>query len=306
MNMHTLNDVISPTIRDITSSVSSAAVPNADHVVATRMREFDMPRLKQQFTDQDAFLYLDDFLLPEVTAQLVNSATDLLPEVNRNYLPGHKQGGSVSRHTIDAKAPFIAELYRSKALIAWLEQITGDQLQVSPTDDPHAYALYYYTKPGDHIGWHYDTSFYNGRRYTVLLAVTDNSSCKLEYELYTRRKDRANEPGSIRIQPGGLVAFDGDKLRHRVTPAGSNEMRVSLTFEYLTDPNMRPWRRVISNFKDAIAYFGFRQVFRQFAWQGSTLFVASWGLAIAALFHLVPLVFGDVIYELLSHRALVL
>jgi hypothetical protein len=28
---------------------------------------------------------------------------------------------------------------------------------------------------------------------------------------------------------------------------------------------MRPWRRVISNLKDAIAYFGFRQVFRQLA-----------------------------------------
>jgi hypothetical protein len=38
---------------------------------------------------------------------------------------------------------------------------------------------------------------------------------------------------------------------------------VSLTFEYLTDPRMHPWRRVISNMKDAVAYFGFRQVFRR-------------------------------------------
>jgi hypothetical protein len=39
-------------------------------------------------------------------------------------------------------------------------------------------------------------------------------------------------------------------------------MRVSLTFEYVTDARMRPWRRFISNMKDAVAYFGFRQVFR--------------------------------------------
>ena len=57
--------------------------------------------------------------------------------------------------------------------------------------------------------------------------------------------------------------FDGDKLRHRITPLGANEMRVSLTFEYVTNPNMRPWQRFISNMKDAIAYFGFGQVFRQ-------------------------------------------
>jgi hypothetical protein len=67
----------------------------------------------------------------------------------------------------------------------------------------------------------------------------------------------------VRIPPGGLVFFDGDKVRHRITPLGANEMRVSLTFEYVTDPAMRPWRRFISNMKDAVAYFGFRQVFRQ-------------------------------------------
>ena len=55
---------------------------------------------------------------------------------------------------------------------------------------------------------------------------------------------------------------DGDKLRHRITPLGANEIRVSLTFEYVTDPGMRPWWRFISNMKDAVAYFGFRQLIR--------------------------------------------
>jgi hypothetical protein len=247
----------------ISSSASTA--PDPDRAVASRVRSFDNAKLKQSFDDQSAFLYLEDFLAPEVTAQLVAAARGLLPEVNRNYLPGHKQGGSVSRHTIDRLAPFIAQLYRSKELIGFLEQLTGDKLLVSPADDPHAYALYYYTKPGDHIGWHYDTSYYDGRRYTLLLGVIDESSCRLDYELHTRNPDKADEPGSVQIPPGGLVFFDGDKLRHRITPALDNEMRVSLTFEYVTDPNMRPWRRIISNFKDAIAYFGFRQVFSQFA-----------------------------------------
>ncbi|CAH2928038.1 MAG: 2OG-Fe(II) oxygenase superfamily precursor [uncultured Paraburkholderia sp.] len=241
------------------------AAPDADRAVASRIRAFDNPRLRKNFADQGAFLYMKvkDFLAPEVTAQLVHSARALVDEVNRNYLPGHKQGGSVSRHTIDRLAPFIAELYRSKELIGWLEQLSGDKLQVSPADDPHAYALYYHTRPGDHIGWHYDTSYYDGRRYTLLLGVIDESSCRLDYELHTRNSGVPDQPGSVQIPPGGLVFFDGDKLRHRITPAGPNEMRVSLTFEYVTDPNMRPWRRFVSNMKDAIAYFGFRQVFRQ-------------------------------------------
>ena len=222
-----------------------------------------MPPLRQQFVEQGAFLYLGEFLPPEATAQLVAAVQTVTPAVNRNYLPGHKQGGSVSRHTLDELAPCVAELYRSPALIQWLSQLAGEPLQVSPADDPHAYALYFYTRPGDHIGWHYDTSYYAGRRYTVLLGVIDESSCRLDYELHTREQGATVVPGSVQIPAGGLVFFDGDKLRHRISPLGENERRVSLTFEYVTDPKMHFGWRVISNMKDAFGYFGFRQVFRR-------------------------------------------
>jgi hypothetical protein len=224
--------------------------------------QLDTQSLRGEFVRQGAFVYLSDFLAPEVTAQLVSAVAAVEPSINRNYLPGHKQGGSVSRHTIDQLAPCIGELYRSPALLGVLEQLAGERLQLSPPDDPHAYALYFYTRPGDHIGWHYDTSYYAGRRYTLLLGVLDQSSCRLDYELHTRETGVAVVPGSVQIPPGGLVFFDGDKLRHRITPLGENEKRVSLTFEYVTDQSMHPWWRLVSNLKDAVAYFGLRQVFR--------------------------------------------
>jgi hypothetical protein len=236
---------------------------NADQAMNSRLRDLNTEALRGEYAAQGAFLHVRDFLAPEITAQLVAAVEAVESSVNRNYLPGHKQGGSVSRHAIDSLAPFIAELYRSPALIGWLEKLSGERLQVSPPEDPHAYALYFYTRPGDHIGWHYDTSYYAGRRYTLLFGVVDRSSCRLDYELHTREPGVTVVPGSLQIPPGGLVFFDGDKLRHRITPLAADEMRVSLTFEYVTDPAMHPWRRVISNMKDAVAYFGFRQVFRQ-------------------------------------------
>ena len=163
--------------------------------------------MRADFERQGAFLYLPQFLAPDTTARLVAAAKASEAFVNRNYLPGHKQGGSVSRHAIDRCAPFIADLYRSPALIGWLEELTGEPLQISPADDPHAYALYFYTRAGDHIGWHYDTSYYSGRRYTLLLGVIDESSCRLEYELHTREAAVAVVPGAVRIPPGGLVFF---------------------------------------------------------------------------------------------------
>ena len=227
------------------------------------MGRFDLALLRREYDAQGAFLFLEDFLPPEITRRLVAAVSAVEPAVNRNYLPGHKQGGSVSRHSIDQMAPYIAELYRSTALIDWLGKLTGERLQVSPPDDAHAYALYFYTRPGDHIGWHYDTSYYAGRRYTLLIGVLDESNCRLDYELHTREPGVSVVEGSARIPPGGLVLFDGDKLRHRISPLGAKEVRVSLTFEYLTDPKMRFGWRLISNMKDAVAYFGFRQVFRR-------------------------------------------
>jgi hypothetical protein len=222
----------------------------------------DNSALRQQFLAQGKFLYLPHLLPADITAGLVDAVARVSHAVNRNYLPGHKQGGSVSRHTLDELVPEIAELYRAPELIAWLGELAGESLQVSPANDAHAYALYFYTEPGDHIGWHYDTSYYAGRRYTVLLGVIDESDCRLDYQLHTREHGATVVAGSVQIPPGGLVFFDGDALRHRITPLPSGQRRVSLTFEYLTDPHMRPWWRLISDLKDAVAYFGFRQVFR--------------------------------------------
>jgi hypothetical protein len=240
----------------------------AEPSLASRLQSLDLPSLRREYAGQGSFLHVQDFLPAEITAQLIAAVAAVEGAVNRNYLPGHKQGGSVSRHAIDTHAPAIAELYRSAALRRWLNELTGEQLQLSPADDPHAYALYFYTRAGDHIGWHYDTSYYAGRRYTLLFGVLDNSSCRLDYELHTREKDAAVVRGSIQIPPGGLVVFDGDALRHRITPSLEGETRVSLTFEYVTDPRMNPLWRLISNMKDAFAYFGFRQVFHRLLGRG--------------------------------------
>jgi hypothetical protein len=246
----------------------AATATGGEPALASRLDSLDLSGLRNDYARQGSFVYVENFLPAEITAQLIDAAADVRNSVNRNFLPGHKQGGSVSRHTIDKRAPVIAELYRSAALRRWLDQLTGEHLELSPADDPHAYALYFYTRAGDHIGWHYDTSYYAGRRYTLLLGLVDDSSCRLDYELHTREKGAAVTSGSLRIPPGGLVLFDGDALRHRISPSREGETRISLTFEYVTDPRMHPWWRLISNMKDAFGYFGFRQVFHRFLGRG--------------------------------------
>ena len=217
----------------------------------------------REYAAQGEFLFVPDFLPPERLQTILASLPGLRGAVHRNFIPKHKKGGSISRYKIDELAPEITALYNDPELKSWLEAVCGRQLLPSPANDPHAYALYYYTEPGDHIGFHYDTSYYRGERFTVLLGLVDNSSRRLEYCLHRRSRDKATESGSIALAPGALVFFNGDKLYHRVTPLGENEERIALTLEYVTDPRMHPWHRFVSNMKDTIAYFGFSQVMRR-------------------------------------------
>ena len=144
----------------------------------------------------------------------------------------------------------------------FLSRLAGARLLLCPDDDPHACALYFYTEPGDHIGFHYDTSYYKGARYTVLIGLVERSSSRLVCQLYKDDPRRQTQELSVATEPGTFVFFNGDKLYHSVSPLQPGEERIVLTMQYVIDQRMGPFKRVVSNMKDAVAYFGFRSLFR--------------------------------------------
>jgi hypothetical protein len=224
------------------------------------LARLDPEAIRAAYRRQNEFVHLPGFLPPSLIAALVGEVEAVRPAVHRSYIPRHKKGGSVSAYTLAARAPAIHALYREPALIDFLTMVTDRRLLPCPPGDPHACALYFYTEPGDHIGFHYDTSHYRGERFTVLVGLIEQSSSRLVCQLHRGVPGREPVDLSLKTDPGALVLFNGDKLWHAITPLGEGEERVSLTLEYVTDPSMSPLRRVVSNLKDAIAYFGLRTV----------------------------------------------
>jgi hypothetical protein len=243
------------------TAVGSSVTEAVDQAVA----QLDFDRLHREYWEQNEFVFIPQFLArPVVEALLVPQAQGVKGELNRNYIPGHKKGGSVSYYTVMEKAPLFLELYRSKPFIEFLSRLVEARLMLCPDNDPHSCALYYYTEPGDHIGFHYDTSYYKGARYTILMGLVDKSTqCKLVCELF--KDDPVKSPRKLELvtEPGDLVIFNGDKLWHAVTPLGRGEERIALTMEYVTNPEMGPFKRLYSNLKDSFGYFGIRGVFKR-------------------------------------------
>jgi hypothetical protein len=230
--------------------------------IATAVRRLDVAATRDAYRRQNEFVVLERALPAALVARFVADVDRTRPFVHRNYIPRHKKGGSVSYHTLVEQAPAILALYRAPAFTEFLAAVTGRALERCPDRDPHACALYFYTEPGDHIGFHYDTSYYKGSRYTVLLGLVERSSSRLVCQLYKDDPTRPMEERRLATEPGTLVLFNGDKLWHAITPLGADEERVSLTMEFVTDPAMTPVKRLFSDLKDAFAYFGLRSVFR--------------------------------------------
>lgn len=230
--------------------------------IARALGGLDHAALRTLYERQGEFIHVPACFPPEVVAPLLADMERVRPAIHRNYIPRRKKGGSVSAWELAAHAPAVTALYRSAAFVEFVAAVTGRRVVRCPDSDPHACALYFYTEPGDHIRFHYDTSYYRGERFTILIGLVERSSSRLVCQLHRGVPGREPVELQLRTDPGTLVLFNGDRLWHAITPLGENEERVSLSLEYVTDPSMGGWKRFVSDMKDAIAYFGLRAVFR--------------------------------------------
>jgi len=242
-----------------TQTISSPA--NLGPLLEAACARQDLAQHRRNYLEQDEFVVVEDFLPAEVLEQWEAQFEQLKPHVHRNFIPKHKKGGSVAYSTVHQLAPAMTGVYHDPRFLGFLQQIVDARLNECPDSDPHRCAFYSYTEEGDHIGWHYDTSYYKDRRWTVLVGFQDESSSKLLCHLHTRNKGREVVKLELKIKPGTLVIFNGDKVWHCVTPVQANEFRHIISMQYVTNGEMNPFMRFVSNMKDAIAYFGFKGVF---------------------------------------------
>ena len=222
----------------------------------------DAAGLEREYRAQDEFLVVPRFLPPAAMGALLDDVRRLEPGLHRNYIPRHKKGGSVSHFAIADGGPALLALYRSDRFRRFLARLVRAELHLCPDEDPHACALYFYTAAGDHMGYHYDTSYYKGARYTVLLGLEQESSSRLLCRLHTRQPGRPPVEMAVATDPGTLVIFNGDKVYHGVSPSRQGDRRVVFTMEYVTSREIGRAQRLFSDLKDAFAYFGLRALWR--------------------------------------------
>lgn len=222
----------------------------------------DTPRLAARFGADNEWLWLEDCLPVSTVTRFQARIPELQAAIHRGHVARYRKSGNLSRHALDERAPEIAALYRSEQFVSWLSALVGETLYCLPAGDAHAYAMVFHTRAGDHVSWHRHAAHYAGKRYTVLLGVLDDSAAGFEYEATEADAPAGSRAsGQGRLRPGTLCLFNTDTMRYRLTPLAAGERRIVLAFDYVTDTRIGRWPRFVSDIRDSIGYFGFRDVF---------------------------------------------
>jgi hypothetical protein len=175
----------------------------------------------------------------------------------RSYLPSHKKGGTIAYEDLHQTAPEIVAFYQSDDLRRLCSALIGEPVTPTPINDQSSCSLLFYDRPRDHIGWHYDHNFYNGRHFTVLLPLVNRHLHEDRLSSAQLVIQRDGQDVVIPTPPNTLIVFEGARVRHQVTRLEADELRVILSMTFCTSPRASLLKGTIRRFKDT-AYFGIR------------------------------------------------
>jgi hypothetical protein len=203
---------------------------------------------------ENRFAVIPD-VLESAALQALRTEAERLADAERSYVPTHKQGGTVAYEALIAAAPKAVSLYHAPVFQGLISRLCGEAIRPTPIQDQSSLSLLCYTKPGDHIGWHYDHNFYRGRHFTVLLPLVNEGHAESGLSHARLIVKLGEEEHAVASPPNTLIVFEGAKVRHKLLPIVEGERRIVLSMTYCTDPSASLAQGIARRVKD-VAFFG--------------------------------------------------
>src|SRR4030095_3060785 len=107
------------------ATMAPAVLPPVADEIARTLAALDLDAVRATYRAHNEFVYFERLFPDSVVVPMVEEAQRARARINRNYIPRHKKGGSVSYYTLREQAPSILTLYRSPAFLDFVRQATG-------------------------------------------------------------------------------------------------------------------------------------------------------------------------------------
>jgi hypothetical protein len=232
-----------------------------DALLAPALRR-DFAQVHGRFRADDEYVCVEQGLPPEAVERVRREI--IVAHATRSAVPWYRKAGSVGWRRIQNEAPFTAALYRSAAMREYVSTLCGKTVFCKSDDDDHACTYYVYSKPGDHMNFHYDVcGCEDAASYSLIIGIVDDSTQKLMVELHRGDASRPSRSFELSTPPGLMITFAGSKVWHGVSRLGRGELRVSLGLAYAANNRMPPKRRLVKVMADTLFHFGLGGFFRR-------------------------------------------
>lgn len=226
-----------------------------DQRLAASFGGLDMEQVGADYIEQDEFVYVPMIVDAETCRRMVAETGSA--KIHRSMMPWIRQAGTIGYRRLLEVSPTITTFYQSPEMIALTSRLAGKQVYLKSENDDHACALYSYTKPGDHMQYHYDACGCDeDSSYTLIFTLLNDSTQNFLAKLYVDDPKRETRELAIGTELGSAVIFCGSKIWHGVSSLGPNQHRVVLSLAYASEPHMNARSRFRENLKDSILYFG--------------------------------------------------
>jgi len=208
----------------------------------------------------DKLVVIEEFLTEHDFEILVNAVLDH-SDSRRVHIAGHKRGETIGYEELCRHAGTVVEFYNSPDLRKTISGWVGADVIPTPAHDRSSCSVLIYANEGDHIGWHYDYNFYNGRHFTALLSLVNEHRLRPGLSSANLRVRKNGLVQIVSTPPNTFVLFEGAYIYHGVTALGPDERRIILSMTFCTNPATTPLKDFARRVKD-IAYFGVGALFR--------------------------------------------
>ncbi len=211
---------------------------------------------------RDAHLVrVGNFLERASLEALRDEAMAISPRKVRSYIPTHKKGGTVAYEQIHEACPSCLAFYHSKEVLGFVSRVVGENVKPAGDHDQSAESILFYDEAGDHIHWHFDYNFYEGRQFTALINLVNRSAGGGPSASTLVYKNSYGAEVEVETSENTFVIFEGSKVLHRATPTAEGDLRIMLSMTFNTRPKISPFRELKRRIKDT-AFFGLRVLWK--------------------------------------------
>lgn len=160
---------------------------------------------------------------PKTTHQLMDAIQNNGQTMDPSRNLGVAKGKRIGFKQLQRYCPEIVATFSAQSFVDKVSAAVGYKLSLAPPNDEAKMFARLYKDENDYLDWHYDGNYTQGRRVTLVIPLLIDACNTSEFQY---KDTKTGQVFTKNIQVREMVAYEGDKVYHRITNQSNNCKRL--------------------------------------------------------------------------------